>query len=352
MKHYTNMSYHRPASAAFDGAGFYVGRTAGDDVGAGHPDQSCRRVDELDREQQPDLRDTNRICCIARACAQRSGTTRRHGHTRRHRAGSGNAFAGGWRVFVDTNGNGSSTPPSPFCAATNRSRRASSSATARRPPSVSRRGIPESGRRGRHQGVRQRRHGCRLRHFDPAQRHGRRRRRSRPHRALQLIMNRRAQTGSGLIESLISILVVSIGFLGFAGLQINGLAAANDSLFRSKAVYLSYQMADRVRANLPAATAGAYDNFTSQTPPVARLHRHGQLHAGANGEQRFRGVADRNPVGVGAAVGRRRHLPRQHARRRDTSMRPPCDGQGNVLSIKLWWTEKGQQHRFASTLRP
>ena len=61
-------------------------------------------------------------------------------------------------------------------------------------------------------------------------------------------MNKRTQTGSGLIEAMISIFVVSIGFLGFAGVQVNGLAAANDSLFRSKAIYLSYQMADRVRA--------------------------------------------------------------------------------------------------------
>ena len=80
-------------------------------------------------------------------------------------------------------------------------------------------------------------------------------------------MKRNTQRGSGLIESLISIMVVSIGFLGFAGLQLNGLAAANDSLFRSKAVYLTNQMTDRVRANLPAANAGAYNNFSTQTVP-------------------------------------------------------------------------------------
>src|SRR5260370_29951842 len=80
-------------------------------------------------------------------------------------------------------------------------------------------------------------------------------------------MTKRAQLGSGLIESMVSIFVVSIGFLGFAGLQLNGLAAANDSLFRSKAVYLSYQMADRVRANLPAANNGAYNDFNSQVVP-------------------------------------------------------------------------------------
>src|SRR5271165_3358682 len=82
-------------------------------------------------------------------------------------------------------------------------------------------------------------------------------------------MNKLAQRGSGLIEALISMLVVSIGFIGFAGLQIKGLTSAKDSLFRSEAVYLSYQMADRVRANLPAAAAGAYNNFSIQTAPVS-----------------------------------------------------------------------------------
>ena len=31
---------------------------------------------------------------------------------------------------------------------------------------------------------------------------------------------------------------------------------------------------------------------------------------------------------------------------------PACDGAGSVLSIKLWWSEKGVQHRFVTTLRP
>src|SRR5580704_14245503 len=75
-------------------------------------------------------------------------------------------------------------------------------------------------------------------------------------------MTRSTQNGMGLIEAMISIFVVSIGFLGFAGLQVSGLAAANESMFRSKAVYLSSQMADRVRANLPGATAGSYSNLS------------------------------------------------------------------------------------------
>ena len=70
------------------------------------------------------------------------------------------------------------------------------------------------------------------------------------------------QRGYIMFEVLISVLVISVGFIGLAGMQVGGLAAANDSLFRSKAVYLTYQMADRVRANIPGAVAGSYNNLT------------------------------------------------------------------------------------------
>jgi type IV pilus assembly protein PilV len=168
---------------------------------------------------------------------------------------------------------------------------------------------------------------------------------------VQLIMNKRFQTGSGLIESLISILVVSIGFLGFAGLQVNGLAAANDSLFRSKAVYLSYQMADRVRANLPAANTGAYNNFTSQTPPspgctVSVNCTPAQMATNDYAEW-LTEIESASVLPAGGGVICLDSTPDD-----GTPAAPACDGQGNVLSIKLWWDEKGTQHRFVSTFRP
>jgi type IV pilus assembly protein PilV len=164
-------------------------------------------------------------------------------------------------------------------------------------------------------------------------------------------MNKRAQHGSGLIESLISILVVSIGFLGFAGLQINGLAAANDSLFRSKAINLSYQMSDRVRANLPAASAGAYNNFTSQTAASSGCTITVNCTATQMAQNDFNEwlaeVQTGSVLPSGAAVICLDSTPDD-----GTPSDAACDGQGNVLSIKLWWSEKGQQHRFVTTFRP
>ena len=163
--------------------------------------------------------------------------------------------------------------------------------------------------------------------------------------------SRRAQTGSGLLESLISILVVSVGFLGFAGLQLNGLSAANDSLFRTKAVYLSYQMADRVRANLPAAGAGAYNNFTSQTAPspgcTVTINCTPSQMAANDFAEWLTEVQSATVLPSGAGVICLDSTPDD-----GTPSSPACDGQGNVLTIKLWWDEKGTQHRFVTTFRP
>jgi type IV pilus assembly protein PilV len=52
-----------------------------------------------------------------------------------------------------------------------------------------------------------------------------------------------------MIESLVTVVVLSFGALAFAGLQVKGLAANSSAMARSKATQLAAEMADRVRAN-------------------------------------------------------------------------------------------------------
>jgi type IV pilus assembly protein PilV len=153
-------------------------------------------------------------------------------------------------------------------------------------------------------------------------------------------MNKRTQAGHGLIESMISIFVVSIGFLGFAGLQVKGLAAANESLFRSKAIYLSYQMSDRVRANLPAVLAGSYNSLSGTgTNP-------GCIASGCTAAQVAQNdfyewsteIAAVLPDGLGSIC--------------KTATETACDGTGNNYAITLTWAEKGVSHTFITTFRP
>jgi type IV pilus assembly protein PilV len=55
-----------------------------------------------------------------------------------------------------------------------------------------------------------------------------------------------------LVEVLVATVVIAIGLLGVAALQINALQGASNANYRSRAVDLTSSLSDRVRANLVA----------------------------------------------------------------------------------------------------
>ena len=57
------------------------------------------------------------------------------------------------------------------------------------------------------------------------------------------------QRGFGLVESLVALIVVSVGMIGIAVLYGQGLSASRTALNRTQAVNLAADMADRIRAN-------------------------------------------------------------------------------------------------------
>lgn len=60
---------------------------------------------------------------------------------------------------------------------------------------------------------------------------------------------RRDQSGVGMIEVLVAILVLSIGVLGYAGLQLNALGNAEDAHNRTQALAIAQDLVERVAAN-------------------------------------------------------------------------------------------------------
>lgn len=67
-------------------------------------------------------------------------------------------------------------------------------------------------------------------------------------------MNRRTITmqrprGFSLIEVLVSVVIMSVGILGVAGLQVVSLQQNRNSLLRAEALLLANDMLDRMRAN-------------------------------------------------------------------------------------------------------
>jgi len=67
------------------------------------------------------------------------------------------------------------------------------------------------------------------------------------------------QRGVGLIEVLLTLVVLSIGFLTAANMQIRSLKTNQDAHFQSQATLLISDMMDRMRSNPAGVDAGGYD---------------------------------------------------------------------------------------------
>lgn len=76
--------------------------------------------------------------------------------------------------------------------------------------------------------------------------------------AMPRVAARPAQSGVGLIEVLIAVLVLSIAFLGIAALQAMSLSTNNSAMARSMATIASYSILDAMRADIGSARSGAY----------------------------------------------------------------------------------------------
>jgi type IV pilus assembly protein PilV len=64
--------------------------------------------------------------------------------------------------------------------------------------------------------------------------------------------------GFTLIEALVALVVLSVGLLGLAMLQITSLQANTDAYYRTQASLHAYEIMDRMRANPTAAASGLY----------------------------------------------------------------------------------------------
>lgn len=74
------------------------------------------------------------------------------------------------------------------------------------------------------------------------------------------------QRGFTLLEVLVSMIVIALGLLGYAGLQAASLKNGHTAYLRSQATMLSHDIVERMRVNRVAAIAGTYDVTIGATP--------------------------------------------------------------------------------------
>lgn len=89
------------------------------------------------------------------------------------------------------------------------------------------------------------------------------------------------QRGASLIEALVSILILSLGLLGLAGLQLNALAFQKSSWATNRVAELTGDIAERIRAN-PGASytyVNTYSTASSAAPSITGCRTSGTCNA-------------------------------------------------------------------------
>lgn len=140
--------------------------------------------------------------------------------------------------------------------------------------------------------------------------------------------------GVGLIEILVATLLLSVGLLGFLGLQALGLQAERSAFYRTSASLLSTDAIERIRANragyvasdysssAPSASESCFDSSGCSSKTLAQFDLH-ELQLRASGEL---------PSGV--LVVCRDNTPND-----GMPARHECDGSSRGIAVKIWWDD-------------
>jgi type IV pilus assembly protein PilV len=159
----------------------------------------------------------------------------------------------------------------------------------------------------------------------------------------------RRESGFGIMEVLVALVVLSLGLLSIAGLQIISIRSVHGSFVRGQAMLSAYAIADRMRANrlavrdLDGNPIGFYnsaDGATYQAPfdndctegagaatacTAAEMAAHDLF-------EWTQSVAARLPNGQGTVCI-------DGTSNDGTPAAPACDGAGNAYAVKIWWTD-------------
>jgi len=140
--------------------------------------------------------------------------------------------------------------------------------------------------------------------------------------------------GFTLIEVLVSIIVLSIGLLGAAGLQVKSQQYSRSAYLNTQATVLAHDMLERMRANPQGLLLEkAYDNpdstehascFTVSGCSVAKMAQNDMYEWATE-------VAEKLPSGkVEVCID----STADDGEPADTA----CDGTGKQYALKVWWT--------------
>ncbi len=173
--------------------------------------------------------------------------------------------------------------------------------------------------------------------------------------------------GFTLLEVMVALVVMSVGLLSLAGMQVIGLRTNHSAYMRTQATILSYDIVDRMRANIGVpggygVQGGDYDQPTvSGSAGVEHTACEAPTGSCQMAEHDLfkwnQAIADALPNGVGVICID--STPEDGTPGAGAGA-PACDGVGNanpgmaMYAIKIWWSDdqSGNPQRFSTSFRP
>ncbi|MFM1895258.1 MAG: type pilus modification protein PilV [Pseudomonadota bacterium] len=158
------------------------------------------------------------------------------------------------------------------------------------------------------------------------------------------------QAGSTLIEVLVSLLILAFGLLSMGGLQTVSLRNNQAAYYRTQATMFANDMADRMRANMVAVTAGDYDDVAGADTANCFTA------AGCTPAQMAAQDIDDWEDEVATALPGGASVVCLDATQEDgTPLANACSGTGTVYAIKIWWDDDRDgtaEQRYVLSFQP
>lgn len=159
--------------------------------------------------------------------------------------------------------------------------------------------------------------------------------------------------GFSLVEVLVAVLVLALGLLGLAGLQARSLRYNQNSSFRTQAIELTSEMADRMRRNPVGVSQGYYNNSTGTSdncyssiyvaaPTVVCTPA--QL-AGFDITQWNAEIASRLPGGRGIVC-------QSSTPPSSPTAEPDCRGSSDLYTIYIQWNDSTRTQEESAAVQP
>lgn len=158
------------------------------------------------------------------------------------------------------------------------------------------------------------------------------------------------QMGSSLIEVLVSLLVISGGLLGMAGVHSVSMRNNQAAYYRTQATTLTADMVERMRANKTAVENGGYDDVAGAATAACFTA------AGCTPAQMAaQDVLDWSAQVTAALPGADSVVCIDSSGNDGTTAAQACDGAGRIYAIKIWWDDDRDgtaEMRYVTTWQP